>query len=61
MRELKSDFERITDQEAKQHPAYAAFIKEMEGREYGGEALNVAWCWFRDGWVAGSLSSWING
>lgn len=53
MTELKNDLSLIEDPNAKEHPAYPAFCKEMEGRAYDSEPLNDAWVWFRDGWDAG--------
>jgi len=48
---LQSDFSDLFDIEAaKAHPAYSAFVEEMEDRCYGREALNDAWCWFKAGW-----------
>lgn len=47
---LSSDFAQIEDAKAKEHPAFAAFVKKMEGRQYGYEAINDAWIWFRSGW-----------
>lgn len=47
---LASDFSLIRDVDAKAHPAYAAFVEEMRGRDYGDEAINDAWEWFKTGW-----------
>lgn len=53
--EPTSDFSLLDDSlGAKGHPAYAAFVKEMQGRQYGGEAINAAWLWFAAGWDARS-------
>ena len=49
---LASDFSLIRDAGAREHPAYKSFVKEMEGRDYGYEAINDAWDWFKVGWDA---------
>jgi hypothetical protein len=51
---LRSDFSLIEDSSAKEHPAYAGFVKSMEGIAYGHEAINDAWVWFREGFEAAS-------
>lgn len=32
------------------HPAWESFAKEMSTAQYGTEALNTAWYFFRKGW-----------
>ncbi len=51
MNELKTDFTPLADEA--NDSAYPDFVRAMEGRQYGGEALEDAWCWFRFGWHAG--------
>ncbi len=49
---LTTDFTLLDDANAPGHPAYQAFVRAMEGRAYGVEALNDAWRWFCMGWTA---------
>ena len=51
---LSTDFSQLGDvfHDAQRHPAWDAFVGEMQNREYGREALTIAWLWFRDGWNA---------
>jgi hypothetical protein len=51
--EPTSDLSLLPDK-AHTHAAYASFVKEMQGRQYGDEALNDAWLWFATGWDARS-------
>lgn len=47
----QSDFNDLYEpEEARRHPAYPAFLVEMDGRCFGTEALNDAWYWFKCGW-----------
>ena len=34
------------------HPAWKLFVEEMDGRQYGYDALSNAWEWFKSGWDA---------
>jgi hypothetical protein len=34
------------------HPAFPAFVVEMDKRQYGEEETNDAWGWFVSGWQA---------
>lgn len=34
------------------HPAWVAFKQEMENKQYGREAVNQAWWFYRLGWEA---------
>lgn len=54
MTELSTDFTQITDRDpsAATHQAWPAFRHATRVRAYGGEALDDAWIWFRDGWDA---------
>jgi len=47
-----TNFNEIEDDNAARHPAFSAFKAEMFERDYGGEALNDAWSWFKKGWEA---------
>jgi hypothetical protein len=48
---LSTNFSLLEDEAAARvHPAWSAFEEMMSGRAYGDDALNSAWCWFRDGW-----------
>lgn len=58
---LKSNFALIRDPGAKNHSAFAAFKREMKGKQYGEEALNTAWIWFRAGWETYSIHITKNG
>jgi len=51
--EPTSDFSLLPDV-AHKHPAYAAFVVEMQGRRYGREEINDAFWWFAAGWDARS-------
>jgi hypothetical protein len=49
--DAECDFTLI-DKEDRDHPAFEAFQIEMSGRDYGWEALNDAWYFFKTGWDA---------
>lgn len=57
--DLSTDFTHITDhdQGAAVHPAWLSFKKALDGRCFGGEALDDAWSWFKDGWVSAKLAT----
>jgi hypothetical protein len=42
----------LTKEAANNPIAFEAFMKEMEGREYGADATLTAWLWFEKGWEA---------
>lgn len=48
----KSEYGLITDFDCWKHPAWSSFTDLMEGREYGFEALNQAWAFYKAGWMA---------
>lgn len=50
--DLRSDFSLI-DNADKKHAAWGAFKSAMRGKQYGRDALNDAWAWFRKGWDEG--------
>ena len=52
MSKLCSDFSLIEDPAAPSHPAFAHFVRAMDGRAYGAGPLNSAWLFFRAGWDA---------
>ena len=35
-----------------QHPGWKYFVNEMSDKQYGAEALNDAWVWFKAGYEA---------
>lgn len=45
------DFSYLPDN-AKDHPAYPAFVQEMTGCIYGSDAINQAWSFYKAGWEA---------
>lgn len=50
MTDFSSLLERFPN--ARYRPAWAAFCSSMQGRRYGGEALEEAWGWFSAGYEA---------
>ncbi len=53
-RKLTPNFTYITDHDpgAVHHPAWEAFKREMDEREYGRGPMNSAWYYFSTGWDA---------
>lgn len=49
---MKYDDESPLPEHAHTHPAYRAFARAMEDKQYGREPLQNAWGWFRAGWDA---------
>lgn len=48
MQQLSSDFSLIEDSDARLHSAWLPFIKAMEGKAYGWDALHRALYIFED-------------
>ena len=48
---LTSNFNHLP-KDAKDHPAYAAFVEAMHNKAYGAGPLQQAWAWFKHGWDA---------
>lgn len=36
--------------EEEEHPAWIYFVRAMENKQYGYEAILSAWAWFAEGW-----------
>ena len=52
-----SDVSRLRDADAATHPGFAAFCRQLRGKDYGEQALNSAWDAFKTGWSASEDAS----
>lgn len=48
---LSTDFSTFSAED-KNHRAFPYFMHAMKNRAFGGEALQDAWQWFKNGWMA---------